>query len=125
VAGRRRARYDFLVVDEVQDLTNAELTFALRTLEQPGQFVLCGDANQIVHPNVFSWSRLKSLFFRDEDLAAGRRIGVLEANYRNARAVTRTANLLLGAVLDLRAGASPVVARATRRVPAQPGARHP
>jgi len=37
-----------LVVDEVQDLTNAELTLALRLLEKPGQFVLCGDANQIV-----------------------------------------------------------------------------
>jgi hypothetical protein len=87
-------RFDFLVVDEVQDLTNAELTLALRTLRRPGQFVLCGDANQIVHPNFFAWSRLGSLFFRDETLN-DRRIGVLEANYRNSRAVTRTANLLL------------------------------
>jgi len=88
-------RYDFVVIDEVQDMTNAELTLALRTLRRPGQFLLCGDANQIVHPNFFSWSRLKSLFFRDETRGEGRRIGVLAANYRNARAVTRTANLLL------------------------------
>ena len=88
-------RYDFVVIDEVQDMTNAELTLALRTLRRPGEFLLCGDANQIVHPNFFSWSRLRSLFFRDESLAEGRRIAVLEANYRNARAVTRTANRLL------------------------------
>ncbi len=92
-------RYDFLVVDEVQDLTNAELTLALRTLRKPGQFLLCGDANQIVHPNFFSWARVRSLFFRpdanDELPAEARRLSVLASNYRNARAVTRAANRLL------------------------------
>jgi hypothetical protein len=88
-------RYDFIVVDEVQDMTNAELTLALRMLRRPGQFLLCGDANQIVHPNFFSWARLRGLFFRDDALGETRSIGVLDANYRNARAVTRTANVLL------------------------------
>lgn len=90
-------RYDFLVVDEVQDLTNAELTLALRTLRRAGQFLLSGDANQIVHPNFFSWARLRGLFFTatDDAPAGARRLAVLDANYRNARAITRTANRLL------------------------------
>ena len=87
-------RYDFIVVDEVQDMTNAELTLALRMLRRPGQFLPCGDANQIVHPNFFSWARLRGLFFRDDALGDTRSIGVLDANYRTARAVTRTANVL-------------------------------
>jgi hypothetical protein len=88
-------RYDFVVVDEVQDLTNAELAVVLAALRQSGSFLLAGDANQIVHPNFFSWSRVKSLFFRDPRLAEGQRIEVLDANFRNARAVTRAANRLL------------------------------
>ena len=41
----------------------------LATLRKPGQFLLCGDSNQIVHPNFFSWSKVKSLFWRGEALA--------------------------------------------------------
>jgi hypothetical protein len=91
-------RYDFVVVDEVQDLTNVELSLILRTLAKPGHFLLCGDANQIVHPNFFSWSSVKSLFWRDAGtlLPSGDgQVSVLEVNYRNSQAVTRVANALL------------------------------
>jgi UvrD-like helicase C-terminal domain len=91
-------RYDFVVVDEVQDLTNVELSLVLHTLSSPGQFLLCGDSNQIVHPNFFSWAAVKSLFWRDAPalLPSGdSQVSVLEANYRNSRAVTRVANALL------------------------------
>jgi hypothetical protein len=88
-------RYDFLVVDEVQDLTNAQLALALATLRKPGHFLLCGDSNQIVHPNFFSWSRVRSLFWRDPDLADRQQLHVLRANFRNARETTRVANTLL------------------------------
>lgn len=87
-------RFDFVVIDEAQDLTPVELTLILRSLRRPGQFLLCGDANQIVHPNFFSWSSVKTLFF-NAALAERQRIEVLSSNYRNARAVTETANALL------------------------------
>ncbi len=43
--------YDFVVVDEVQDITNVQLLFLLSSLKTPGNFILSGDSNQIVHPN--------------------------------------------------------------------------
>jgi hypothetical protein len=88
-------RYDFVVIDEVQDLTNSQLALVLATLKKPGQFLLCGDSNQIVHPNFFAWSKVKSLFWRDEALARQQELRVLRANYRNAREATRVANTLL------------------------------
>jgi hypothetical protein len=88
-------QYDFLVVDEVQDLTNTQLALVLRTLKSAGRFLLCGDSNQIVHPNFFSWSAVKSLFWRDPELAERQTLSVLAVNYRNTRAVTRMANMLL------------------------------
>jgi hypothetical protein len=88
-------RYDFVVVDEVQDFTNTQLALVLKSLKKPGHFLLCGDSNQIVHPNFFSWSKVKSLFWRDPDLAARQELKVLRANFRNSREATRVANTLL------------------------------
>ncbi|TAN52040.1 MAG: hypothetical protein EPN21_04975 [Methylococcaceae bacterium] len=87
--------YDFVVVDEVQDLTTAQLALVLKTLKKPGHFLLCGDSNQIVHPNFFSWSKIKTLFWRDPALAAHQELKVLRANFRNSLEATRVANTLL------------------------------
>ena len=89
------ARYDFVVVDEVQDLTTPQLSLVLKTLKKPGNFLLCGDSNQIVHPNFFSWGQVKSLFWHDPQLAERQELRVLSANFRNGLEATRTANQLL------------------------------
>ena len=89
-------RYDFVVVDEVQDLTNTQLMLILKSLHQPTNFLLCGDANQIVHPNFFSWSKLKSLFFIEATFNADQQaLNILQANYRNSSLVTNVANRIL------------------------------
>src|SRR5215831_18179210 len=88
--------YDFVVVDEVQDLTTIQLQLILKALREPHQFLLCGDANQIVHPNFFSWSHLKSFFYQqDGSEAPAELIRLLHTNYRNAADVTEVANRLL------------------------------
>ena len=100
--------WDFVVIDEVQDFTNVQLELILRSLRDSRSFVLCGDANQIVHPNFFSWAGVKSyLYFRqDESGRSGagtasqpespeKLIRVLTTNYRNSHQVTETANRIL------------------------------
>ena len=92
-------RYDFVVVDEVQDLTNIQLQLILKSLGDQRHFILCGDANQIVHPNFFSWSKLKSFFYkqdkRDARDAPADIIRILHNNYRNSVEVTEVANRIL------------------------------
>jgi UvrD-like helicase C-terminal domain/UvrD/REP helicase N-terminal domain len=88
-------RYDFAVIDEVQDLTTAQLALVLKILKSPDSFMLCGDSNQIVHPNFFSWSQVKTLFWRDPQLAEAEQLRVLTANFRNGPEATRLANTLL------------------------------
>lgn len=89
-------RYDFIIVDEVQDLTNIQLYLILKLLRHAGQFILCGDSNQIVHPNFFSWARVKSLFFQERELSGPHEvIRILHANYRNTAVVTEVANRIL------------------------------
>ena len=93
-SGETSRVYDFVVVDEVQDLTPVQLALVLALLKQAGKFILCGDSHQIVHPNFFSWSALKSLFWRGLAGEAAQRqpLQLLQANFRNTRAVTSLAN---------------------------------
>lgn len=93
---RAEPRYDFIVVDEVQDITNIQLYLILKTLRVAGQFMLCGDSNQIVHPNFFAWSSVKSLFFKERELTGhGEVVRILHSNYRNSAVVTEVANRIL------------------------------
>jgi hypothetical protein len=106
-------KYDFIIVDEVQDLTNIQLQVVLKSLRNVHNFILCGDANQIVHPNFFSWSKIKTLFYKqkseqqqtaqnkEQSVSAksldgsGELIRILNTNYRNSIRVTQIANLVL------------------------------
>lgn len=87
--------YDFVVIDEVQDITNIQLQLIFRSLKDPDHFILCGDSNQIVHPNFFSWSTLKSMLYNAESLEVQKVTRILQANFRNSTAVTDLANMLL------------------------------
>ncbi len=98
------ARYDFIVVDEVQDLTNIQLFLILKSLNHPADFILCGDSNQIVHPNFFSWSKVKSLFYhqgyhqdcqQDKSWQSTDIVRILQTNYRNSPHVTEISNRVL------------------------------
>jgi hypothetical protein len=97
IAQKQPPVYDFVVIDEVQDLTPVQLALVLAMLETPGQFILCGDSHQIVHPNFFSWAALKSLFWEGlaGDAAQRQPLMLLQANFRNTRAVTLLSNRLL------------------------------
>ncbi|MGB1205950.1 MAG: UvrD-helicase domain-containing protein [Chitinophagales bacterium] len=85
--------YDFIVVDEVQDLTNIQLMLILKSLKKMNNFLLSGDSNQIVHPNFFSWSKLKSMFYTSK--MTGSFIRILKTNYRNSIQITKISNDLL------------------------------
>ena len=89
-------RYDFIIIDEVQDLTNIQLYLIIKSLRQAQDFILCGDSNQIVHPNFFSWTKVKSLFYQQDDIQiSSELIRILNTNYRNSPQVTDIANKVL------------------------------
>ncbi len=85
--------YDFIVVDEVQDLTNIQLHIVLKSLKKPTNFMLCGDSNQVVYPNFFSWSHLKTMLYQSD--MKGNEIKILHTNYRNSQNISNLANRLL------------------------------
>ena len=90
-----RPRYDFVVVDEVQDLTNVQVCLILKSLRTLDRFALCGDSNQLVHPNFFSWANIKTMFYQQRADGLPEIMRVLNTNYRNSPQVTEMANRLL------------------------------
>lgn len=88
-----KPRYDYIVVDEVQDITNIQLKSILQSLKHKSHFILTGDSNQIVHPNFFSWSKVKSYFYQSGDQE--KQIKILQTNYRNSLNVVELGNNLL------------------------------
>ncbi len=88
-------KYDAVLIDEIQDFTNTQLALILKTLNNVDKFFLCGDANQIVHPNFFSWSKLKSYFYVSNDIQSNEITRILAKNYRNTPEVVELANRVL------------------------------
>ncbi len=86
-------RYQYIIVDEVQDITNIQLKSILQSLTHKTNFILTGDSNQIVHPNFFSWSKVKSYFYLSGD--SGSQVKILQTNYRNSLQVVDLSNRLL------------------------------
>ena len=88
--------YDYVMIDEVQDMTNIQLKCALASLKKPSHFILTGDSNQIVHPNFFSWSKIKTYFYNSgEGKEKDNPIKILRTNYRNSLNVVELSNNLL------------------------------
>jgi len=91
-------RYDYIMVDEVQDITNIQLKCILQSLTHPSNFILTGDSNQIVHPNFFSWSKVKTYFHNTAENSkhdSSKQIKILQTNYRNSPQVVELSNNLL------------------------------
>ncbi|MDR1342565.1 MAG: AAA family ATPase [Prevotellaceae bacterium] len=86
--------YDYVMVDEVQDITNIQLKCILASLKHSANFILTGDSNQIVHPNFFSWSKIKTYFYESGD-GRDNAIKILRTNYRNSLNVVELSNNLL------------------------------
>ncbi len=88
-----KPKYDFIIIDEVQDFTNIQLYIILKSLKTQENFILCGDANQVVHPNFFSWTNVKTMFYKHD--IYGSEIKILRTNYRNSIGITQLSNKLL------------------------------
>ncbi|MDR0748822.1 MAG: AAA family ATPase [Tannerellaceae bacterium] len=86
--------YDYIMVDEVQDITNIQLKCILASLKNKANFILTGDSNQIVHPNFFSWGKIKTYFYESGD-GKDSIIKILRTNYRNSLNVVELSNNLL------------------------------
>lgn len=88
---RSKRPFQFLVVDEVQDLTELQLYFLYNLVENKDNIYFAGDIHQIINPTYFSSGRLKSLFSVN---GKNLREQYLNKNYRSQKHIVELANRL-------------------------------
>jgi tetratricopeptide (TPR) repeat protein len=94
---REEFSYDLVVCDEVQDLSDIQISLLFRLASDPRNVVLTGDPRQIINPTGFRWEEVKAkLYERGLTVPTVRRLSL---NFRCVGAVVRLSN----ALLDLKA----------------------
>jgi tetratricopeptide (TPR) repeat protein len=94
---RRGPRYDVVVCDEVQDLTEIEVSFVLALSARPdlAGLLLAGDTQQIVNPSGFRWAEVRRLAARHGHARTAPPLLRLQRNLRSVRPIVELANALL------------------------------
>ena len=94
--GRRR-KYDVVVCDEVQDLTELEIRFVLSLSADPGLggVMLAGDMQQIVNPSGFRWAEARESIMKIGGTRTAPTPVHLRRNCRSARPLVDLANAVL------------------------------
>ncbi|HEX3552255.1 MAG TPA: hypothetical protein VIA62_03380 [Thermoanaerobaculia bacterium] len=90
-------RWDVVVCDEVQDLTELEVAFVLSLSARPdlSGVLLTGDTQQIVNPSGFRWAEVKRLASKAAHIKAAPPVVRLRRNLRSVRPLVELANALL------------------------------
>jgi tetratricopeptide (TPR) repeat protein len=90
--------WDLVVCDEVQDLTDVQVSLIFRLASDPRGVVLTGDPRQIINPSGFRWEEVKNkLYERGLPVPPVHRLSL---NFRCVGSIVRLSN----ALLDLKAG---------------------
>lgn len=91
----RLLRYDGVVIDEIQDLTEIEIFLLYKLAKNPYKVFWSGDSNQTVNATYFQPHRLKSLFMKDHHILVRDPERILTLNYRCAPPIVALANRII------------------------------
>ncbi len=86
-------RYDLVVCDEVQDLTDSQHDLLFSLVKNPKDLLLAGDTKQIINPSGFRWEELKRHFY-ERDLSVPD-LRLLTLNFRSSGNIVELSNHLL------------------------------
>lgn len=94
---RKIKRYDIVVCDEVQDLTELEVAFvlSLSARQDLSGVLLTGDTQQIVNPSGFRWAEVRRLAGKVAHAKTAPPVLRLRRNLRSVRPLVELANALL------------------------------
>ncbi len=84
-SGEFERRWEYVIVDEAQDLPPAALALAVELCREPAGVFLTADANQSLYNRGFRWNRVH------ESLAVAGRTRMLGRNYRSTRQIAAAA----------------------------------
>ncbi|MGL6107452.1 UvrD-helicase domain-containing protein [Romboutsia sp.] len=84
-------KFDFILVDEIQDLTEIQVYLMYKLVKNPLNILFSGDYNQTINPTFFNTTRIESLFmatnYNDKFYKK-----ILSTNYRSSKNIVNLAN---------------------------------
>lgn len=86
-----RKKYDLIVCDEVQDLTEIQLELLFNLVAPRGNLLFAGDSYQMISPSGFRWETLKDKFYPHRKVEQQ----TLKFNFRSVGSLVKLANQLL------------------------------
>ena len=86
----KNIKYDYIIVDEIQDLTEVQIYMLFLFSDKKG-LIFTGDPNQVINPTFFKIGRLEKLFNDNAVKAFKTR---LNENFRNSTDITKLINLV-------------------------------
>lgn len=110
-------RWDYVIVDEAQDLPPVALALAVELCREPSGVFLTADANQSLYNHGFRWTNVH------EKLNVKGRTRILQRNYRSTRQIAAAASEIMASMPDfdveamqqeyIHAGTRPLIYAAT------------
>ncbi|MGL4875575.1 MAG: UvrD-helicase domain-containing protein, partial [Clostridium sp.] len=84
-------KFDFLICDEIQDLTEIQIYALLKYTRNIENILFCGDYNQTINPTYFEPGRIEYLYKMNNGLSNFTK-KYLSKNYRNSKNVVEMTN---------------------------------
>jgi len=84
-------KFDYIIVDEVQDLSDLVIYFLYKSVNDPSNIFFSGDIHQIINPTYFSFGHLKNLFHVEK---VPYKLVSLSKNYRSQKNIVDLANIM-------------------------------
>lgn len=90
---KNNREYDFIICDEIQDLTEMEIFFLLKIVKNPENLMFCGDYNQTINPTFFKTERIEAIYKTWNGLARFQP-KIVTTNYRSSKSIVDFSNSL-------------------------------
>ena len=85
-------KYDFVVIDEIQDYTELQIYVICQFAKSKNCIIMAGDEHQIINPTIFDESRLSKLFYDAKKQKTMLSIKKLTKNFRCPKEIVEVAN---------------------------------
>jgi len=85
-------KYDFVVIDEIQDYTELQIYVICQFAKSKNCIIMAGDEHQIINPTIFDESRLRKLFYDAKNQKTMLSIKNLTKNFRCPKEIVEIAN---------------------------------
>lgn len=91
-------KYNWVIVDEVQDLSEVQIYMLSKLVKDGGHIIWAGDINQTINPTFFNYGRIKNLYFTYNNKLNDFH---LSKNYRSTKEITSLINEITNAKIKM------------------------